>query len=626
MCGLEGCKPENAGAIEELIISVIRDVADNGVAYEKVAAVLHQLELSQREVKGDGYPYGLQLILEGLSAAIHRGDPVALLNIDPVLDQLRQEIKDPNFIKSLARGLLVNNPHRVRLVMSPDPGLSAAEQRAEADRLEALRITLSGEEKQKIIQQAKNLSARQESEDDPEILPKVGTEDVPAHLTIPEGTNKKTDIAPLTFFGQGTNGIAYQQIITHLPALDSSEISSLPLYTRCLTELGVGDRDYLATQSWQDAVSGGINATTSIRGTTSDIQALAGYFTLSGKSLSRNHKQLTDLIKQTFSNVRFDELERIRDLIAQDRARAEQSVTGNGHVLAMSAACSGMSPVAAMSHELRGLEGILSLKRLDDSLNEPDIAKRVVDGFASIHKKIIHAPRQFFLIGEPRDQETLQQDILEAWQGDNTPEDKGDNFSLPSIRKQIKQFWVTSTQVNFCAKAYPTVPVDHKDAAALSVLGGFLRNGYLHRAIREQGGAYGGGAGQDSDIGAFRFYSYRDPRLVETLHDFDKSIDWLLNEKHDPRQLEEAILGVISGIDKPGSPAGEAKKAFYSSLFGRTPEQRRDFRRRVLEVTLHDLVQAGETYLKPELASIAVISNTETQKRLGDLGLQVKHL
>lgn len=35
-----------------------------------------------------------------------------------------------------------------------------------------------------------------------------------------------------------------------------------------------------------------------------------------------------------------------------------------------------------------------------------------------------------------------------------------------------------------------------------------LRNKYLHREIREKGGAYGGGAKTDSH-GALTFYSYR---------------------------------------------------------------------------------------------------------------------
>ena len=76
----------------------------------------------------------------------------------------------------------------------------------------------------------------------------------------------------------------------------------------------------------------------------------------------------------------------------------------------------------------------------------------------------------------------------------------------------------------------------------------------LHRAIREQGGAYGGGASQDSNSGAFRFYSYRDPRLEETLADFDKAIDWFMHSQHSWQSIEESILGAVSGIDKPDSP------------------------------------------------------------------------
>ncbi|MGD8934135.1 MAG: insulinase family protein, partial [Gammaproteobacteria bacterium] len=113
MCGIEGSEPGDAEAFEKLVIDVLRDVAENGVPQEHLEAVLHQLELSQREIGGDGYPYGLQLILGGLSAAIHRGDPVQLLNLDPVLEELREKIRDASYIKQLVTELLLDNPHRV---------------------------------------------------------------------------------------------------------------------------------------------------------------------------------------------------------------------------------------------------------------------------------------------------------------------------------------------------------------------------------------------------------------------------------------------------------------------------------------------------------------------------------
>jgi hypothetical protein len=168
--------------------------------------------------------------------------------------------------------------------------------------------------------------------------------------------------------------------------------------------------------------------------------------------------------------------------------------------------------------------------------------------------------------------------------------------------------------------------MDHADAAALSVLGGFLRNGFLHTAIREKGGAYGGGASHDTNIAAFRFYSYRDPRLAETLDDFDRAIEWMLSNKHEWRMVEEAILGVISNIDKPGSPSGEARQAFHNMLHGRTLDKLQAFRQNVLNVRLDDLKRVTQTYLHPDKASTAVITNAATLEQKGNLGLDVINL
>lgn len=201
---------------------------------------------------------------------------------------------------------------------------------------------------------------------------------------------------------------------------------------------------------------------------------------------------------------------------------------------------------------------------------------------------------------------------------------------MPPVRERCAEVWLTNTQVNFCARAYPTVTELHPDAAALVVLGGFLRNGFLHRAIREQGGAYGGGATQDTGMAAFRFYSYRDPRLGETLRDFDQALEWMLDTRHDQRALEEAILGVIGSLDKPSSPAGEAKQHFYNRLFGRSHDMREAFRQLVLSVTLDDLRRVTETYFKPELASTAVITSAGQPETIAalrdDLGLVVQEL
>ena len=283
-----------------------------------------------------------------------------------------------------------------------------------------------------------------------------------------------------------------------------------------------------------------------------------------------------------------------------------------------------MSPAAELSHRLSGLQGIKQLKTLDDSLNEGDALKDLAEKLKIIHQKILKAPRKYLTIAEKDHQNEIEKDIQTFWSGKGNSQES--EFNLPPVKRQVKQAWLTSTQVNFSAKSYPTVSVNHEDAAALSVLGGFLRNGFLHRVIREQGGAYGGGASHEPSNACFRFFSYRDPRLTETLDDFDKSIEWLLNEEHTELQVEESILGVIGSMDKPGSPAGEAKQAFHNELYGRTSAQRHLYRERVLKVTVDDLKRVGEKYLKPENASVAVVTNPANEDTVKALGLDIHHL
>jgi len=611
VCGLEGARVEDDGAIERMILETLEKVASDGVPEGHVEAMLHQLELGQREIRGDGMPFGLQLVLSGLSTAMLRGDTLAAIDSDPALERLREDAAAPDFVQRLVRELLLDNPHRVTLTLRPDDRISERRNAAEKARLATMKAALDTDEQRAIVERAAALALRQAQEDDPEILPKVTLEDVPETMHIPSGRTATLDGAPATLYGQGTNGIVYQHVALELPALDDELEPMLSPYSGFLAELGSGERDYLATQSRQAAISGGVAAYTMKRGAVADEQKVDGYLVLRGKALLRNSDALAELLNETLTTTRFDELPRLRELIAQTRAGHEQRVTGSGHVLAMTAAASGMNPTMRLAHATSGLAGIKRLKALDESLDEGDALEAFAGRLGVVHDALRDAPRRYLAIAEEENVDGVLADMERHFGGSGGSGDFH-RFAPDAVRERVGELWTTSTEVNFCARAYPTVPSAHADAAALSVLGPFLRNGFLHRAIRETGGAYGGGASQDADSASFRFYSYRDPRLVETLDDFDASVRWLRETKHEPRELEEAILSVIGGIDKPGSPAGEARNAWQAELFGRTAERRRAFRKRILEVTMDDLVRVGETYLDPAAASTAVITSEAT--------------
>ena len=463
MCGLEGSNSEQAEAVEALILEVLQDVTKNGVPQEQIESVLHQIELSQREITGDGFPYGLRLIVNALSPMIHGGDPVAFLDLDSALIKLRQDCQNPRFIPDLVQRLLLDNPHRVRVVMAPDANLAAKAIAEETAKLAAIKAKLNDEQKAQIIEQAAALQARQQQEDDPEILPKVGLEDIADELKIPSGDFKTIGNLASTWFASGTNGMVYQKIIVDLPDFEPELLEILPLFCDILTEVGVGDQDYRQTAALQAAVTGGIGAGISIRGNVDDVQQVQSYFSISGKALVRNQAKLSELLRQTLEQARFDELPRLRELISQFRIETENSITSRGHQLVMTASSSGFSPVGKLSEQWSGLEGIQKLKQLDKNLEAEKFAAKL----ARIRDKLLQAPRQLLIVSEAEQAETIEKSL--DWQ--YQPQKEFKKFKPEPVNEQIKQAWQTNTQVNFCSKAYSTVAPNDFDAAVFTVLG-----------------------------------------------------------------------------------------------------------------------------------------------------------
>ena len=629
-CGIEGSEPGVANAFELQVLDVIERVATEGVSTDKLESILHQIELHQREVTGDGMPYGLNLMLRALSAATHHGDAIAALDLDPVLARIRQNIQDPDYIPSLLRSLLLDNSHRVCLTVEPDTTLAEQRNQAERAKLDQMSAAMDATQRAQVLDLAEKLRARQAQEDDPTLLPRVEISDIPALVPEPQPDRHSHDSIHSYQYAAGTNGLVYQQWLAPLPALSDTEFERLPLLTGIISEVGAGTSDYLAMQDRHSATVGSLGAGTLTRSARDDIQSCSGWFLLSSKALANRSGAQIDLMRDTFASARFDEANRVKELVSQARARRDQSVTGNGHMLAMTAATAGMNPLAKRSHEQGGLEGIRRLRALDKSLSNASNLDGLLDELTQLHSKLTAVAS--FTSATIADQEHLATAHSASLEALSSLKSQANTvaWSPAAVREARREYWVTNTQVNFCAMAFPTVGSGHKDAPLLTVLAAMLRNGFLHRAVREQGGAYGGGASHDANIGAFRFFSYRDPRLKGTLVDFKESIQWFIDTDHAQLALEEAILGVIGSMDKPGSPAGEAKKHFHEQIFGRSQAHRSAFRAGVVGASIAELKRVASDYLLVPDPSIAVITNADTAKQnqgyLDELALRREEL
>lgn len=628
-CGLQGSEADRAEAFEQGVFQVLQEVASRPIDREVIDAILHQIELHQREVGGDGTPYGLSLIFNGMSNAIHHGDPIAAWDVDQALLAIRQELEDPMWLSQLIQTHLIDNPHRVRLTLVPDRHLSAQEQAAEKARLAQMGDQLTVAERDVIIQQTDALKQRQATPDDLELLPKVTLADIPAALKevneIPAKLTINGQDSKVHLYHTGTNGLYYQQVLINIPD-DVVQSPYLGLLSMLVGEVGAGKYDYLELQNAQTAISGGVGMGASLRSQIDDKNKISAFLTLTTKALN-SHADAMDLLCTAFTELRFDEKKRILELLQQRKTRWQSRISGAGHSYAMQTAQRNMSALAKRDYDNTGLPALRWLGKLIDDISQDEQKYQdFIQQLKALHQRIQSAPKSYLLVCEAQISESLLAHLEQVWSTVKPAEQVIDLITPTYATDQADEAWLIQTNVQFCASAYPAVDIVHPDAAAFMVLGSYLRNGYLHGAIREQGGAYGGGAGYDANACAFRFYSYRDPRLAETFHDFEQSIQWLLNAEQHDYQLEEAILGLIAGMDKPGSPAGEAITACYAIAHGRSNAFRQQLRQRILDVTLSDLITITQKYLVAQKPVRVVVAPISRQEDVINLGFQIQKI
>ncbi len=644
--GVRGSEPEYADVVEQGIMDLFTQLATGEIDDETIETILHQIEIDQRHIGGDSMPYGLNLMMEAFSTAIHDGNPVDVWQINEHLDWLREQVKDPKWLPSLLKEHLIDNPHRVRLSLVPDSNKAKQQAQAEQARLDAIEQNLTEETKAQLRKQANNLAKRQATADDLSLLPKVGLEDVPTSIRFEQGNVINVSLSgqasKLYQYTAGTNGLYYYQVIVPLIGQEGEPEQNdivnhplLPLYLGLISELGTDSLDSREMQAKQAAMSSGVTARISQRTSIDDRDKIHSYFVVATRALNRKPEAI-ELLKEVMNHSVFSEHERIKELLKQKQTGWQSRIARAGHAYAMQTATRNMNRQSHLEYVRSGLPALHSLKLFLDKAEDDDQQyEQLATALMALHKAIINLPKQAVIVCEADEMVRLSGLIEQSWLKSNPetsldvtveqdvptefmtkltaskdlPRAKGDNLA-----------WLVATNVYHNAASYEAVPAGHEDAAALLVLAPYLRNGYLHGVIREKGGAYGGGASYDSNASAFKFYSYRDPHCAETFEHFKASVDWLLNDEQTPEQLEEAILGVIAGMDKPGSPAGEAIKACFADLHGRGEAWQTTMRARILGVTLADLQRVAKTYLidKPySKASIAPFDKIDVLKKMG---------
>lgn len=601
----KGCDPERLGALELLLVDTLKKIAAAPISEPLIEAALHQLELSRLEMTGDHAPFGLTLFMRSALAKQHGCDPENALRIHSLFESLSKKIKDPAYLPDLITRHLIQNPHRVRIDMHPDPKLSEKESAEERQGLDKIKAHLTPPEVQKILDQTVALAAYQKKTEGQSLdcLPKVSLEDVsPIAREIPIKQWHQENLHIVHHDGF-TNHFLYADLIFDLPNIADEDLPYVHLLITLLPELGSGPRDYLANLEYIQAHTGGIGATCALHTQADNPKAANPCINIRGKALYRKAEPLLTLMRDTVLHPHYHEKKRIRELLIQSKDHLRHRLSRQGMRYAVQLALSGSSTSAHIGEAWFGLRYYQTIEKLCTDLDHHLPA--LIDRLIALKERLFTYQNLHLLL-------TCEKSFLESTLIPNrfygldalpahlhSPPWRGD-FPLQEVSSQMR---LIASQVAFCAEGFKTVSYIHPFAPALMLSSLLMDHKILLPKIREQGGAYGCGASYNSSSGHFYFHSYRDPHIAQTWSTFHQAIDAISAGQFTEQDLEEAKLGVIQQLDAPIPPSQRALTAYSLLRDGKNLQMRQAFRTRLLEVTTKEIRHVMTTELLPKKAS-----------------------
>ena len=242
--------------------------------------------------------------------------------------------------------------------------------------------------------------------------------------------------------------------------------------------------------------------------------------------------------------------------------------------------------VSALDFRTAGLPHVAMLQRL--AREKEDAVEEVMAALSEIASHVLVAPKvmRCRIACQPGASSAAAQKELDGFLASLDKKSGDADGKLPTLAGSLdafeaspsKAFISVPTQTNYCAASFNTVPYTHEDSAPLFLLGQAMSTSFLHKEIREKGGAYGGGAGASPVEGLFAFSSYRDPNTTATIETFAAAAEWAASKGNLTSDLlEEAHLKAFKAIDSPLAPSSRGASLFSSGL---TDDARQTFRDR----------------------------------------------
>lgn len=598
---LSGCSSGDGALAENTLRQALEDVVKQGIPIDLLADAMHQLEFHRSEIRADNVPFGLSLFMRAALLKQHKARAEDGLISHTLFEKIHHKVlADPHYFTKLIQKHLLDNSHFVRIVMTPDPDLAGKELAAERAHLDQLQKKLTPVQEQELIHQARILAEHQKKieNEDINVLPKVTLQDVtPTVRNFALGQEKVGNLE-VYHHGTFTNHIVYADLALPLPQLKSDEIPYVRLFSDLLTQMGSGGRNYIENLDYILAHVGDIGASISFNIQADDFNRINPTLNVRGKALHRQAHKLFPLLHDLVTSADFEDKARLTEVIRQYHNSLEHGIVRNAQRYAINLSSAHLTATGRLANLWYGMEYlnlvrelaheiskdinplIHKLKTLQQKLFCPDNTKLVI----TCDPALYHELKQTGFYGlsqiavQPHNPWEVNYEALPV-------EDQGRPIASP---------------VSFAGKVIPALSYTHPDSPALVVAAPLMNSLVLHKLLREQGGAYGGGCVSNALAGNFYFYTYRDPNIIPSEQAFKTALEEIGAGAFTKTDLEEALLEVIQGMDDPIKPGARGDYSFMWLCEGRSFNIRQAFRNRILQVTKEQIVNAVNTHLKPK--------------------------
>lgn len=580
--GLKGIEMPNRERIEPFVMETLNDITRNGIDPLTVEAAVNTLEFHLRENNSGRLPRGLSLLLRALTTWLYDRDPFALLAFETPLAGMKSTLRsNGRLFEEMIHRFLISNPHRTTLILEPDPNLQRTVEANEQNRLAWAKSRRSPDELHTLIQNTLELKRLQEAPDPPEALASIPilklkdldkrNKTIPSVVLHREGT-------PLLFHDIFTSGIAYLDLGFNIHTLPERYLSYVPLFGRALLEMGTDREDFVTLTQRVSRKTGGI-APQPFTSTARNTVKCAAWLFLRGKVMLRRTQALLDILRDVILTTRWDNQERFRQMVMEEKARIEQKLVPAGHQVVDLRLRSHFSEAYWAAEQMGGVSYLFFLRQLVEAVENK--WSEVLAVLTEIHRKLLNRNAMILNVtlnekNWSRFESEINQFLGELPEGPVVhaawrirPAHRFEGLTIPS-------------QVNYVGKGADLFRLGYRFDGSALVVTRYLRNVWLWDRVRVQGGAYGAFSLFDRLSGVLTLISYRDPNLLKTLKVFDLTSDFLRKMHLSNEELTKSIIGAIGDLDAHMLPDAKGYTALKRHLVGDTDEVRQQMRDQVL--------------------------------------------